>query len=199
MASNPYYSKVVYGDTTLIDLTSDDITANDVVRGKYFHNKSGERLQGTCTYDADTSDGTASSSDILSGETAYVNGSKVTGSMPNIGMQTITIDNVDDELSISTGYHDGSGKAKLDATEKAKIISGNIKSGVSILGVTGDYTGEAISANPVNVTPMTTAQTILPAQGDDYISQVNVAAIAFSEVDDPVSGGKIATIGTVAS
>lgn len=198
MASNPYVSKVIYGGTTLVDLTNDDVTASDVINGKYVHLKSGERVQGTCTYDADTSDATASAGDILTGETAYVNGSKVTGSMSNNGSQTLTIDDVDDEITIPVGFHDGGGKAKLDSTEKAKLIPQNLKLGVQILGVTGEYSGEAISAHAVDVTPYTTAQTVLPAQGDDYITQVNVSAIAYSEVDDPTSGGKIVTIGTVA-
>ena len=115
--------------------------------------------------------------------------------MPIIGAQTITISDVDDEVSISAGSHDGSGKAKLDATEKAKIIAGNIKSGVEILGVTGTYTGEGVSATSVNVTPYFDSQTILPPSGYDYISQVNVAAIAVVETDN-AAGGVTVTIGT---
>lgn len=198
MANNPYVSKVIYGNSVIIDLTSDDVTASDVINGKYVHLKSGERVQGTCTYDADTSDAGASASDILSGETAYVNGSKVTGSMANNGAVALTIDDIDDEIAIPVGYHDGSGTVTIDSTEKAKILESNIKSGVSILGVTGTYSGEAVSAGEVNITPYTTAQTVLPPTGKDYISQANVAAIAYSEVDDQASGGKIVTIGTVA-
>lgn len=83
------------------------------------------------------------------------------------------------------------------STEKAKIIAGNIKSGVSILGVTGSYAGEAVSAGAVSITPYTTSQTILPPQGYDYISQANVAAIAYTETDN-AAGGKTVTIGAVA-
>ena len=55
MASNPYVNKIIYGNDTLIDLTSDDVTRADVLAGKYFHLPSGERTTGTCAYDADTS------------------------------------------------------------------------------------------------------------------------------------------------
>lgn len=196
VANNEYVNKVVLaGGNTLIDLTSDTAEQADVQAGKYFHLKSGQRVQGTSTYDSDTTDANASAGDIASGKTAYVNKNKITGSMPIIGAQTITISDIDDEISISAGSHDGSGKAKLDATEKAKIIAGNIKSGVEILGVEGTYTGEGVTATSVSVTPYFDAQTILPPSGYDYISQVNVAAIQVTETDNE-QGGKTVIIGT---
>lgn len=197
MANNTYINKVIYGNDTLIDLTSDDVARSDVLSGKYFHLPTGERTTGTCTYDADTSDADAVAGEILATKTAYVNGTKLTGSMPNRGAVTLTIDDVDDEIAISNGYHDGSGKAKLDATEKAKIIAGNIKDGVTILGVLGTYTGEGVTAQTKNVTPYTTAQTILPDSGYDYLAEVDVAAISYVETDN-AAGGKTVTIGDVA-
>lgn len=197
MASNPYVNKVIYGNDTLIDLTSDDVQASDVQSGKYFHLPSGERVQGTSTKDADTSDATAVAAEILATKTAYVNGSKLTGTMPNRGAVTLEIDDVNDELSISNGYHDGSGKAKIDATEKAKIIAGNIKDGVTILGVLGTYTGEGVTAQTKSVTPYTTAQQILPDSGYDYLAEVDIAAISYVESDN-AAGGKTVTIGDVA-
>lgn len=47
MASNPYVNKVVYGNSTLIDLSQDTATQADVAQGKYFHLPTGERVQGT--------------------------------------------------------------------------------------------------------------------------------------------------------
>ena len=197
MASNPYVNKVVYGNDTLIDLTGDDVAASDVLSGKLFHLPTGEPKAGTCTYDADTSDATATAAEILNTKTAYKNGSKLTGTMPNRGAVTLTIDDKDDEITIPNGYHDGSGKAKLDATEKAKIIPGNIKDGVTMLGVLGTYTGEGVTAQTKSATPYTTAQTILPDSGYDYLAEVDIAAIAYTETDN-AAGGKTATIGTVA-
>lgn len=195
MASNQYVNKVVLADgTTLIDLTGDDVAASDVLAGKKFHLPSGEGKTGTCTYDADTSDATAVAAEILDGKTAYKAGAKMIGSMPNRGGVTGSISTKAGQYAIQNGYHDGSGKVGIDATEQAKIIPGNIKSGVSILGVTGTYTGEAISAQAKNVTPMFSAQTILPDTGYDYLSQVNVAAITVTETDNS-AGGKTVTIG----
>lgn len=65
MANNQYVNKVIYGGTTLIDLTGDTISAADVINSKTFHLKSGATATGTCTYDADTSDATADAAEIL--------------------------------------------------------------------------------------------------------------------------------------
>lgn len=196
--ANQHVNKVVLADgTVLINLTDDTATADKVLEGEYFHLPNGARTQGTCTYDADTSDADASASEILYGKTAYRNGQKITGAMPNIGAQTGFVADAEQPVQIATGYHDGSGTVGIDATEKAKLIPSNIKSGVQILGVTGDYSGDSATAGPVNVTPYLTSQTVLPSSIDkDYISQVNVAAITITETDNS-AGGKTVTIGAV--
>ena len=193
MASNQYINKVIYGGDTLIDLTVDDVAASDVLSGKKFHLPSGAPGTGTCPYDADTSDATAVAAEILATKTAYKNGSKLTGTMPNNGAVTGTITTKAGQYTVPQGYHDGSGKVSISSTEQAKIIAGNIKSGVQILGVTGTYTGEAISAQSKNATPTTAQQTILPDTGYDYLSQVTVAAIPYTETDN-TAGGKTVTI-----
>ena len=196
MANNEYVNKVVLaGGTTLIDLTSDTAVAADVQSGKYFHLASGQRVQGSCSYDSDTTDANATASEILSGKTAYVNKVKIEGEMVNQGGVTGTISSASAQYTVPAGYHDGSGKVSIDSTEQAKIIAGNIKSGVTILGVTGTYSGSSATATSVSVTPYFDAQTILPPSGYDYISQVNVSAISVVETDNE-QGGKTVTIGT---
>lgn len=197
---NQYVNKVIYGNQTIIDLTADDVTASDVLSGKKFHLPSGASGTGSCNYDAYTSDATATAAEILATKTAYKNGSKLTGTMPNRGSVTGTISTKSQEYTIQSGYHDGTGKVSISSTEQAKIIAGNIKNGVEILGVEGTYTGsELIKATTKSVTPYTTAKTYLPSDdGDyDYYTQVAVAAIAYTEVDND-AGGKTVTIGTVA-
>ena len=138
-----YNNKVVLSDgTVLIDLTADTITAADLAYGVTAHDMSGASIVGSSTKDSDTSSDTAIAGEILSGKTAHARGAQLTGTMPNNAGTDYVIDDVSDELTIAAGYHDGSGKAKLDATEAAKVIAENIKDGVVILGVTGMYTGE---------------------------------------------------------
>ncbi len=198
MANNQYVNQVGLADgRILIDLTTDTAEQADVLSGKYFHLKTGERVAGTCTYNADTSDANASASEILNGRTAYVNGNKITGEMPNNGAVSGTISTKDGNYVVPAGYHNGLGSVSIDSTEQAKIIASNIKSGVSILGVVGNYSGEAVTAGAVSAVPYLTAQTILPSSiNKDYISQVDIAAIAITESDN-AAGGKTVTIGTV--
>lgn len=194
MASNEYINKVIYGGNTLIDLTADTVTADKILSGYTAHAASGEPITGTCEYDADTSDATAAVAEVLATKTFYKNGGKLTGTMPNRGAVTGTISTKAGTYTIQNGYHDGSGTVGISATEQAKIIAGNIKSGVQILGVTGSYTGESISAQAKTATPSTSQQVITPDSGYDYLSQVTISAIPYTETDNP-AGGKTVTIG----
>lgn len=192
--ANQYVNKVIYGGQTLIDLTGDTVTASDILTGKKAHDKSGAQITGTCSYDADTSDANATAAEILATKTAYVAGSKITGSMPNRGAVTGTISTKTQQYTIQNGYHDGSGKVSISSTEQAKIIAGNIRQGVTILGVEGTMSGsEDVHAQTKTVTPATTAQTVTPDAGYNYLTQVTVNAIPYVETDN-VSGGITVTI-----
>lgn len=187
--------KIVLGTgEVLMDLTADTVDPSKLLYGETAHDKAGDPITGACTYDADTSDATATAAEILNGSTAYVNGVKVTGSMPNRGGVTGTISTVAGTYTIPQGYHDGSGSVAIDSTEQAKIIAGNIKAGVEMLGVTGTYSGEAISAQSKSVTSSFSAQTVLPDSGYDYLSQVTVAAMPITRVLN-AAGGYTVTIG----
>ena len=122
-------SKVIYGNTTLMDLTADSVVANKLLYGYTAHGADGEAITGSCTFDADTTDATATASEILATKTAYVNGVKLTGTMNNRGAVAGTISDVSVPYSIQSGFHDGSGTVSIDSTESAKLIADNIKKG----------------------------------------------------------------------
>lgn len=188
-------SKVVYGGNTLIDLTSDTVVADKLLKGYKAHGADGEVINGTCEFDANTQDATASDTEILAGETAYVRGNKVAGKMKNNGAVAGKISTKDGTYTVPQGYHDGSGKVQIDSTEQAKLTPANIRAGVTILGVVGEMSGmEGEKAQEKTVTPSTTAQTITPDSGFTCLSSVTVNAIPYVESDN-AAGGTTVTIG----
>lgn len=191
---NSYINKVVYGGNTLIDLTADTVSADKLASGITAHDKSGAIITGTNTYDSDTSDDTAAVAEILSGKTAHARGALLTGTMPNNGSVTGTITTKAGEYTIPQGYHDGSGKVGISATEQAKIIAGNIRQGVEILGVTGTMSGsEDVHAQSKTVTPTAASQVVSPDTGYNYLTQVTINAIPYVTTEN-AAGGLTATI-----
>lgn len=193
MPNTKYNSKIVFYGEILMDLTEDTIDAASLLKGKTAHDKSGAPITGTCEYDSNTTDATATAAEILSGKTAYGGKQKITGTMPNKGKVDLKV--VDkNKVSIPAGYHDGSGSAAIDETEAAKLIAGNIKSGVEILGVTGDYAGDLVNGQKKTVTPAKTQFSVLPDEGYDHLTEVVVNAVPIAYADNP-AGGQTVTIG----
>lgn len=188
-------SKVVYGNTVLIDLTTDTVTKDKILASYTAHDAAGNVITGTCNYDVNSQDADVKVAEILDKKTAYARGAKLVGTMPNNGGVTLSISTVGQEVSIAQGYHDGSGKVSILSTERAKLIAANIKQGVTILGVTGTLEpSSAIKVHAKTVTPAMTAQTVLPDKGYDYLSQVTVSAIPYTETANS-AGGLTVTIG----
>lgn len=194
MAENPRVNKIVYGNTVLIDLTADTVTDDKILASYTAHDASGNIITGTCDFDVNSQDATVKVAEMLIGKTAYARGTKLTGTMPNNGSISLTISEVNEEVSVAQGYHDGSGKVSILETEKAKLIASNIKQGITILGVTGTLEpSSAIKVHAKTVTPKTTQQTIIPDEGYDYLAQVTVNPIPYVETDNS-AGGKTVTI-----
>lgn len=150
----------------------------------------------------DSSDATATAASIKDGETAYINGKKVEGTMPVNGDASGKIAKKDDAVSIPEGYTSG-GSVAIDETEKAKLIPNNIRQGVTVLGVSGIMSpSEGVNAQSKNVTPTKSEQVVQPDNGYTHLSQVTVAAIpaayitttdANAEADD-IKNGKTAYV-----
>lgn len=187
-------NKVIIGNEVKLDLTTDTVTADKLLKGATAHDKAGEKVTGTCEYDLDTSGATAAVAEVIAGKTFGARGAMLTGTMPNNGAVSAEIAEKSQEYTIPMGFHDGSGKVAISATEQAKLIPANLKQGVEILGVTGTYGGEDIKVHSKTVTPTLSAQTVLPDSGYDYLSQVTVNAIPITETENS-AGGITLTIG----
>ncbi len=87
----------------------------------------------------DTSGADAAAGDVKTGKKFFGASGIVTGSMSvyESGADSGTISTAAGTVSIAAGYHDGNGSASIASAEQAKIVSGNIKSGVTLLGVQG--------------------------------------------------------------
>jgi hypothetical protein len=188
-------SKVIYGGETLIDLTADSVKADKLLKGITAHGADGEKITGTCDFDANTQDATATEAEILATKTAYNKGVKVTGTMKNNGAVAGKISTKAGKYTVPQGYHDGSGTVQIDSTEQAKLIPSNIRDGVTILGVEGTMSGsEGVKSQTKSVTPTTAQQTVLPDSGYTHLSQVTVAPIPYVESNNS-AGGVTVTIG----
>ena len=190
-------SKVVFGNETVMDLTADTVTKEKLLKGATAHGADGEKITGTCEYDVNSSVATANAEEVLSGKTFARSGEIRTGTMKNNGAVNGTINTKDGTYNVPQGFHDGGGKVGIADSEKAKLIPENIRQGVTVLGVQGEMYGtEDAKAETVTVTPSASqVQTILPntAQGYNYLAQVTVEKIPYTETDNS-AGGKTATI-----
>lgn len=191
-----YNSKVVLASgEVLMDLTADTVDAAHVLAGHTFHGKDGAPGIGACTFDSNTSEDTAAVSEILSGKTAHARGVKLVGDMPNNGAVNGKISTRTGSYTVPQGYHDGSGSVSIDATEQAKLVPTNIREGITILGVKGTMSGsEDEKKQSKSISPLFTAQTVLPDNGYTCLAQVTVAAIPVIYADN-AAGGKTVTIG----
>ena len=77
----------------------------------------------------------------------------------------------------------------VDSSIDSNIVPGNIKAGVSILGVNGSYNPQP-TLQTKSVSPTTSAQQITPDNGYDGLEEVDIAAVT-SSIDSNIVAGNI--------
>lgn len=157
-------SGVVVGDTDLI--------AGNIKTGINIFN-----INGTFTADA-----TATTPHLLTGDTAYVNGNKITGTMPNRGYQEFAVGTWTNgtgtlALKVPTGAYitEGSFGAGYVAPSilDTNFIASNIANGVTVLGLTGTNSNKKWASGTTTSSSITLAFT---NAGGGGTSQYYIAA-----------------------
>ena len=92
----------------------------------------------------DTAGADITAADVLTGKTGFGSSGSVSGSMANNGSTSGTISTKAGTVTIPAGYTTG-GTVAISSTEQSKITAGNIKSGVTLLGVAGSLALPSIS------------------------------------------------------
>ena len=161
------------------------LNKSDLAAGASFTIPAGYTSGGTVTAKSlasQTNSATAGAGDILSGKTAYVNGSLITGSMTNQGAISGTI-SPGSSKSFNAGYYSGgtitanectsshvnnrdggtitpgtsnqtitpgsgyTGLSQVVVAGDSDLVAGNIKSGVTIFGVTGSLNSSSVGTS----------------------------------------------------
>ena len=148
-----------------------DATAADVAAGKTFTSAAGLKVTGTheCAAGLDTSDATATAGDILSGKTAYVNGSKVTGSIAAKSELDITASGK--TVTVPAGYYASSADKSVEtATQATPTISVDNSGKIT---ATSEQSAGYVAAGTKSATKQLStqaAQTITPGTEDKTIA-----------------------------
>lgn len=128
-----------------------------------YHNGSGKITANSL---ASQTSATAAGGDILSGKTAWVNGSQITGSMPNQGAVSSAL-NCGGSYTIPAGYHNGSGK--VTANSLASQTSGTAIAEDIERNKTAWVNGSQITGTAPVVTYATAAPSSGNATGDIWV------------------------------
>lgn len=140
----------------------------------------------------DTSGADAVAGHILSGKKAGVKGSLLTGTMPNNGTVTKTLDTSTTSVAIAQGYHDGNGKVSLTTETKTVTLSTSASQDItpSTGKVLSKVTVPKVNLQSKSASLSTSAQTIKPDSAYNGLSQVSIPAVTGNAAQSNVLSGK---------
>ena len=138
-------NKIIFNGENVLDLTQDTATAQDVRQGKKFHLKNGASSTGTLIPGVDVSDTTATANDVVQGKYFYLqNGQRVEGNIAKFVGSSTNFVTYWDSVTFNPGYYQQAITVKIDETQQNRFKPENIKDGVVLMGVAGNYVGQGI-------------------------------------------------------
>lgn len=136
---------------------------------------------GHMTFGANAS---ATTSDVLSGKTFYKDGVRYSGTIASQAGKTVTPSTAQQLAVAASKYTTGNVYVAGDSN----LVADNIKSGVSIFGVSGSYGGSGSSMQNKNATPSSTSRITISGLGE-----VNNFVIIINGTNINTGGGVISS------
>lgn len=130
-------NQVVVGNQTLIDLTEDTVIPEKILQGYTAHDRSGEIIEGTCTFDADTSDANANANQIISPYKAYVKGKRIVGTIKSFMGGDKYMSSGKKYLTLPGGYYPFDVTVYISTQDNTNLKPENIREGVTLFGIAG--------------------------------------------------------------